>query len=90
MIDANSEDNMDNESETEDTSHLESGFHAYDITVEDLDTSTLRSHSSSMAEAKIFPQFKSRQGQQSGPKDITKGTDTPFQYLQLFWDVMTL
>jgi hypothetical protein len=86
MIDADSDKSVDDESEIEEDSHHQSAFEASDVIIEEFDTSTLRSQSSSRAEAKVFPQFKGQHGQERGPINIPKGTDTPLQFLQLFWD----
>lgn len=84
--DFESDDSGDDSSLEEEIPGSSHAFVPIDVPVEPFDTSTLRSHSSAIATAKVFPTFEPKRNVQHGPIDIPIDILQPWDYVKLFWD----
>lgn len=84
--DSDSEDSVEFDCEEEGNDSQDDDFQPRDVEVPPYDTSTLRSRSSSLAQAKNFPSFDTKQSRKVGPANIANDIISPLEYLSLFWD----
>lgn len=84
--DFESDDSGDESLPDEEIASPPNAFEPIDIPVESFDTSTLRSHSTVIATAKVFPPFDSGRSAHHGPIGIPNDITQPWEYLKLFWD----